>query len=278
MKKIAFLILVFPLLMSCKNEKTKEVSWTYLFNGKNLSNWDTYIGPLYSEKKGDFDGARVGLNNDPRNVFSVVELDGENVMKISGTEFGGISTKEEFQNYHLSLQFKWGKNKYAPKNTSKRDSGLLYHATGEHGVDWFFWMKSQEFQIQEGDCGDYWGLASEVDVRAIMNSDSTYIYNKTGELLHFGTNGVNRNVKKYPDAENPTGDWNTLELYSFGTTSVHVVNGVVTMILENSRQLIDGKNLPLSKGKFQLQSEGAEIYYKDIKLKPITEIPSDLLF
>jgi len=55
--------------------------------------------------------------------------------------------------------------------------------------------------------------------------------------------------KKYPDAEKPSGEWNTVDLYCFGRTSVHVVNGVTTMILQNSRHLVDGKEVPLNKGK-----------------------------
>lgn len=281
MKKITLILISLLIINSCKNQNKElekpEHNWTYIFNGENLSNWDTYLGPIYSKKVGDFDGKRVGLNNDPRGVFSVVELDGEKVLKISGAEFGGVSTHDEFENYHLQLQFKWGENRYIPRATAKRDSGLLYHATGEHGVDWFFWMKSQEFQIQEGDCGDYWGLSSEMDIRATMTPDSVYVYDKTVELRHFGSNGLSRNVKKHLDGEKPTGEWNTLDLYTYGGTSVHVVNGVITMVLENSHQLVDGEEKPLTKGKIQIQSEGAELYYKELKLQHINEIPSELL-
>jgi len=56
-----------------------------------------------------------------------------------------------------------------------------------------------------------------------------------------------------------------------------MVNGVVNMILENSRQLDDGVESPLLKGKIQIQSEGAEVYYRNIKIRPINKIPSDLL-
>jgi hypothetical protein len=83
-----------------------------------------------------------------------------------------------------------------------------------------------------------------------------------------------RNAKKYPDNENPTGQWNTLDLYCYGNTSAHVVNGVVTMILENSRMVIDNIENPLTKGKIQIQTEGAEIYYRNIKIKPISAFPT----
>ena len=103
-------------------------------------------------------GLQLGLNTDPERVFSVTKEDGKPALRISGKKFGGISTQQSFKNYHLQLEFKWGKLKWHPKRNAKRDSGLLYHAVGTHGADGGFWMRSQEFQIQEGDCGDYWGV------------------------------------------------------------------------------------------------------------------------
>jgi hypothetical protein len=38
----------------------------------------------------------------------------------------------------------------------------------------------------------------------------------------------------------------------------------------------DGKDLkPLTKGKIQLQSEAAEVFYKEIQIKNIKELPSE---
>ena len=41
------------------------------------------------------------------------------------------------------------------------------------------------------------------------------------------------------------------------------------MVLTNSRQLMDGKENSLTKGKIQIQSEGAEVFYREIKLKSL---------
>ena len=41
------------------------------------------------------------------------------------------------------------------------------------------------------------------------------------------------------------------------------------MILENSRQIVDGKPVPMIKGKIQMQSEAAEVFYKDIRIRNI---------
>jgi len=256
-----------------------QKDWQYLYNGKDLSGWDTYLGPPSDDAGKRLSEIPVGLNNDPDHVFTIVQQDGEKVIRISGNGWGGISTLKEYENYHLQLQFKWGTLTWKDKKGKKRDSGLLYHAVGKHGADYGAWMRSQEFQIQEGDCGDYWGVAGGIqDVPANKKSDSEYIYHPDGQLYIFSEKSkTGRHCIKNGDAENKSGEWNTLDLYCHGDTSVHVINGKTMMVLYHSRQSDNGQELPLTKGKLQIQSEGAEVFYKQIKLRPINNIPKELL-
>ena len=276
---------IIVLLLSCTIAIafTKPVppkkGWIKLFNGKNLNGWDTYLGPPLNDAGKKLSDTPVGLNNDPNHVFTIVKDGEEKVILISGREWGGISTKKEYDNFHLQLQFKWGALSWGQKKGQKKDSGLLYFAVGKHGADYGAWMRSQEFQIQEGDCGDYWGVAGAVqDIRAIKKSDKDYVYDSAGEFYTFseGTN-TGRHCIKNPDAERSSGEWNSVELYCHGDTSVHIVNGKVVMVLYNSRQVDNGQASPLTKGKLQIQSEGAEVFYKDIKLRSIDAIPVALL-
>ena len=140
-------------------------------------------------------------------------------------------------------------------------------------------MRSQEFQIQEGDCGDYWGVAGGIqDIPAIKKSDSEYIYHPDGQLYTFkDKTKTGRFCMKAGDAEKPSGEWNTLDLYCHADTSVHIINGKTVMVLYHSRQLEGGQELPLTKGKLQIQSEGAEVYYRQIKLQSINSIPKEVL-
>ncbi len=55
------------------------------------------------------------------------------------------------------------------------------------------------------------------------------------------------------------------------------MNGVVNMVLYNSRQIEGDIEIPLVKGKIQIQSEGAEVFYKDIKISSIDKIPESFL-
>lgn len=278
---IGGLLTLFIFLSGCSASspnKSDGSEWVYLFNGENLDQWDTYLGRSWNPDENKFSGDSLGLNNDPLQVFTVVQEDGQNAIRISGQVWGGISTKSSFENYHLQLQFKWGTKKWAPRDRSKRDSGLLYHGIGKQGAGSGFWLQSQEFQIQEGDCGDYWSVAGAlVDVSSILVNDSIYQYSPANEIHTFGGPGANTIKKLYckknPDAEKPSGEWNTLDLYTFNGSSLHVVNGIVTMHLENSRYIDNGVEKPLSNGKIQLQSEASEIFYREIKLRKIAKLP-----
>ncbi len=277
MRYSCFVIFFFALLILTTSFSDLEMK--PIFNGKDLNGWDVYVGPLYDSVKQEFAGAPIGLNRDPHQVFTVVQEDGKPAIRVSGENFGGLSTQQEFANYHLRLQFKWGHLKFAPKRNAKRDSGLLYHAVGPHAADWFFWMRSQEFQIQEGDCGDYWGCGGAfADISATKQGESRFIYTPGAPLLTFRDKGPNgRNCVKNPDAEKTSGEWNTIDLYCFNDTSIHVVNGKVVMVLHNLRQPDGSGDKPLIKGKIQIQSEGAEVFYRNLEVEEITELPEKLL-
>jgi len=140
-------------------------------------------------------------------------------------------------------------------------------------------MRSQEFQVEEGNCGDYWGVAGGLaDIPVVKKSETDYVYNPSGALITFSEGSKQgRHCIKGADAENPTGQWNTLDLYCHGDTSIHMVNGRVMMVLYHNRQMDNGHELPLTKGKIQIQSEGAEIYYRQIQIEPIDRLPGGKL-
>ncbi len=278
-KNLSRSVLILVLGISCINQSSKKPEWEPLFNGEDLAGWDTFLGPAYDTVLKKRDTIPIGLNIDPAKVFTIVKLGDENVIRISGENFGGISTIREFENYHLQLQFRWGQLKWAPRKTGKKDSGLMYHAVGPHGADGGNWMRSHEFQIQEGDCGDYWACAGAIaETRAAKDENSNYVFNNGGDMLTFSTTSPSgRRCIKFPDGEKPSGEWNTLDLYCFGNTSIHSVNGVVNMILHNSRQSEGGTEIPLTRGKIQIQSEGAEVFYRNIRISSIDKLPVDIL-
>ena len=78
--------------------------WKSLFNGNDLSGWDKYLS--VSEEAGE-----IVPNRDPKGVFSVTDLNGVNVIRVSGEVYGAITTHDEFTNFHARLEFKWGEKR-----------------------------------------------------------------------------------------------------------------------------------------------------------------------
>ena len=277
-----FIKLTLPLLLCAVvfgfTVTAKKDHWKSLYNGKDLTGWDTYLAPDYDDAGKPITGVPIGLNHDPRHVFTIVKDGDENVIRISGENWGAISTTSEYQNYHFQLQFKWGALSWGSKKGKKKDSGLLYNSVGKYGADYGSWMRSQEFQIEQGNCGDYWGVAGAMADIPVIRKDTDYVYNPQGTLTTFKEfSKTGRHAIKNGDAENPTGQWNTLDLYTHGDTSIHVVNGKVMMVLYHNKQLVNDQIVPLDRGKIQIQSEGAEVFYKNIKIQPIEALPAEML-
>ncbi|HOO85426.1 MAG TPA: DUF1080 domain-containing protein [Prolixibacteraceae bacterium] len=235
---------------SCKTEHKFE----QLFNGLNLENWNLFIGnqPQLT----------------PSDIFSVVEINGDKLIRISGETNGSLATKQSFENYHLRMVFRWGE-----QVSSKRNSGLLYHSFGDFGAAFGVWMTNIEFQMMHKNLGDTYLMLNTTCETNALNDGKNYIYNSNAKPVQFGQHAAGSSIKKSDDNENPLGEWNTLDLYCFGTTSVHVVNGNAVMVNNNTGTYIDGEIVPLSSGKIQIQSEGAELFIKSVEIKSINKLP-----
>ena len=239
-----------------------------LFNGKNLKNWEIFLG---SPITGFEDLAKKAT---PASTYSIVKLDGQKVIHVSGDIFASLATKAEYSNYHLRLEFKWGEKVYG-----KRNSGLLYHSYGPFGVAFGTWMANIEHQLMHDNLGDTYLMANtwcETSITAGADG-KTFFYSPGGQIKAFSETDNGRSIKKMKDAEKPLGEWNTVDLYCFGQTSVHVVNGQLVMINTNCSKIENGQKIPLTKGKIQIQSEGGEFFIRKVEVENIEGIPSEFL-
>ena len=197
------------------------------------------------------------------------------MLHITGEINAALATKKEYGNYHLRMVFRWGEKVYKQKN-----SGILYHSYGPFGEGLGVWMSAHEFQLCTAKMGDSYCMGrSYFEIKAAKDSDGkTFRYNPNGIVTQFGETFTAKNCSKFSDNEKPSGEWNVVDLYCFGRNSVHVVNGVVVMVNQNSGKIEkDGNLLPLSKGRIQIQTEGGELFVKRITLEKIDRIPKNLL-
>src|SRR5262245_32365356 len=105
-----------------------------LFNCKDLSGLNTWL--------------KDAKRTDPRRVFTV-----ENgLLHISGDGYGYVATDKEYRDYHLTVEYKWGKKTDGGKYV--RNSGILLHAVGPDGGAGGTWMSCIECQLAQGCDGD----------------------------------------------------------------------------------------------------------------------------
>ena len=240
-----------------------------LFNGKDLTGFYTWLGPAEKDQK------PIGKNTDPEKVFTVHD----GMIHVSGKIFGAVVTEKEYENYHLTLEFKWGDKTWPPREGKARNSGVLLHGTGADGAANGKWLESIECQVIEGGVGDLIlvkgeetpSITADAEKRAITIGDKkreqlfykpggTPVEIKTGRVNWFAHDPEWKDVKGFRgkhDVEKPAGQWNRLEAICDGDKITIILNGVVVNVATKSSH---------KKGKIQLQSEGAEIFFRNVEL------------
>jgi len=243
-----------------------------IFNGKDLSGFYTWL-PSFGRE-------------DPDRVFSVVDrIDGAPAIRVSGKHLGGLVTREEYANYHLVVEFRWGLATWGERGNRARDSGVLVHCQSPDGSSDKDskgpWMASVEAQIIEGGTGDiilvrgFDEAGKPVGVRitaaAGKDRDGENVYDPKAEPREFDGGRVNWSgrdpdwkdelgFRGKNDVESLAGEWTRLEVICDGDSVTNIVNGKVVNA---------GKRSSLTRGRILLQSELAEIYFRKIELRPL---------
>ena len=231
----------------------------FAFNGKDLDGFSTYL--------------RYRKEKDPALVFSVVD----GCLRISGEEFGGITTKPSFADYHLVAEWRWGGKTYYPRRWRARNSGILIHCSGLEGDGLGAWMAGLESQIIEGGCGDLilvpgkdrapGRLEAEVrtapDGRPYYQPGGTVVTRAGGRLNWWGRDPGWTDVIWFrgpDDLDRPFGEWNRTELVCEGDRVTCFVNGRVANA---------ASRLSMTAGRILFQSEGAEILFRKIEVRSL---------
>lgn len=256
------LLLVLVTILTGENSfgQSSRKKTTKLFNGKNLDGWYTYL-------------IKSGRGSDPLKVFSV----NDKQIRISGEDYGCITTLNEYENYKLVVEFKWGTQTFPPRLNNARDNGVLIHSQGKDGAFSKSWMYSIECQIIEGGTGDFlvvgdgsktFELTSLVKPRA---EKGPYIFDPNGSPATINLGRIDWyardpqwkdviNFRGQHDIEKPAGEWNKMEIIAKGDNVTIYLNGTLVN---------QATNVKPSKGHIQIQSEGAEMFVRKVDLTPL---------
>jgi hypothetical protein len=258
---MAVFVMTLGLLPVAAEPVTKPIK---LFNGTDLTNFYTWLN---APKKGE---KPYGKNNDPDKVFTVVD----GAIRVSGQVFGCFTTEQEYENYHLVTEFKWGTKTWPPRVNNTMDSGILLHCVGADGAAGGNWMESIECQMIEGGTGDFilvGGKGKPKMTATVKTIGKQWCYDPKGEAKEFTGGRINwfgrdpdwKDVKGFRgknDVEKLAGEWNKLECVCDGDKITVILNGTVVNA---------GTKASHTKGKILFQSEGAEVFFRRIELLPL---------
>ncbi len=167
----------------------------------------------------------------PEKVWTVE--DGAIICK--GRPTGYLRTKAEYENYKLTLEWRW------PADSDGGNSGVLVHTTTPNALGQ--WPKSIEVQLYKFNAGDFWTIGTDLDVENEAER-------KKGR----------RHINLTNDSEKEIGEWNRMEVTCKGDEIIVKVNGDLVNHATNCTD---------TKGAISLQSEGAEIHFRNIQLTPL---------
>ena len=239
------------------NDKTIK-----LFNRHNLDGWYSFL-------------KNRGRDNDTKGVFTVKD----GIIRISGEEWGCITTLVEYENFNLVMEFKWGELTFEPRLEKARDCGVLLHSQGEDGSSNGTWIHSIECQIIEGGTGDFIVVGDGSDqfqitsTVALEKQGNSFVFQQEGHpetinkgrINWFGRDPEWKDIIGFRggnDIEKTVGEWNTLECIA--------EDGQITIFL-NGILVNKATNVKPNKGRIQIQSESAEIFFRKIELTPLSE-------
>jgi hypothetical protein len=191
-----------------------------------------------------------------------------------------MATAKAYRDYHLSLEFKWGKKTDGGKYV--RNSGVLLNAIGpDGGAGKGTWMSCIECQLAQGCVGDLIcirgndkdGKTIPVSLKAetILGSDKRPRWKAGGDVVTFTNRQLWWNkheagfkelldTRGKDDLESPLGQWTKVECLCKANTIELRVNGTTV------NKAFD---VYPAAGKILLQSEGFEIYFRNVELRPI---------
>jgi hypothetical protein len=233
-----------------------------LFNGKDL----TGLSPWLQDTK----------REDPRRVFRVTD----GLLHITGDGFGYVATEREYRDYHLVVEYKWGRRTDGSKFV--RNSGLLLHAIGpDGGAGRGAWMSSIECQLAQGCVGDLIVIrggdakgrtvAVQVTSDVVLGPDKRPRWKEGGKSKVFTREQLwwSRHDPEFQelldtrgkdDVESPLGEWTRVECLCEEDRITVRVNGTAVNACYNV--------FPVA-GKILLQSEGFELFVRKFELHPL---------
>lgn len=241
--RLSLLISTTILLFACSGSKhstgrenvltsdEKNEGWLLLFDGKTTKGWHKYGGQA------------VGSAWRVRDGYLYLDTSEKENWQIKNG--GDIVSDEEFENFHLKLEWKIAKN---------GNSGIIFYIHEDKSKYNWPWETGPEMQVLDNN----------------GHPDAKIIKHRSGDLYDL--------ISCSKETTRPYGEWNLAEVKCVNGKLDLYLNGenvVSTTVWDNSwRKLVAGskfKNMPgfgtYKKGRIGLQDHGDEVCFRNIRIK-----------
>ena len=218
------------------HEAYDDNGWINLFDGKTTKGWHSY--------------GKNAVGNAWKVENGVLHLDGES-KKTANAEGGDMVTDEEFENFHLKLEWK-----ISPKG----NSGIIFYVKENPAKYPNTYNSGPEMQILDN--------GSPI---VLGHSDAKLYTHRAGDLY---------DLLAAKEAAKPTSQWNAAEIVANKGKLDFYLNGIHTLSTtlwdDNWKKMIaisKFKDMPdfgmFKKGKIALQDHGDDVWYRNIRIKKL---------
>ena len=244
MKKLLFLIIPTMIAGGCHsasdtNNNTAidttalQDTWTPLFDGKTTKGWHTY--------------GKTGAGSAWKAQNGELHLDASQKDGWQTKNGGDLVTDETYENFELSVEWKISKT---------GNSGIIFNIEEDPKKYEYAWHTGLETQVADNE----------------GNEDGKLIKHRAGDL--YDLISISKDVVK------PAGEWNkTVVIVNKGVLNIlvndeHVLNTTLwndawkTLVARSKFRTYPNFGT-FTKGKIALQDHGADVWFKDIKIKKI---------
>ena len=224
------ILLLFIAAVPYQADFPAKKGWKSLFDGKSKKGWHIY--------RGEATGESWQVEN---GILMFVPINKP------GVKTGGdLTSDEEYENYHLSLEWKISEG---------GNSGIIF-GVKEDSMFKKSYLTGMEMQVLDND----------------KHPDAKIVKHRAGDLYDL-ISSTKENLK-------PVGEWNQAEVIYNNNTLQLILNGetVVSTTLgdDNWNKLVAGSKFrtmkgfgTFRKGRIVLQDHGDKVWYRNIKLKQL---------
>ena len=215
---------------------------------------------------------------DPENVFTIAD----NVLHIRGGDHRGyLGTKASYKDYHLSIEYRWGKQTDGGKYV--RNSGVLLHATGKDGGARGVWMASVEVQLAQGCEGDFIvirgddaegeSIKTTLTCNTRMEADGRTRWQADGKPTDYSGRQFwwSKHDPKFKELLDTRGRWDVASRLGEWTRVDCICRGDCITVKINGHTVNECYRTFPASGRILLQNEGHEVFFRNMEIRPLKE-------